>query len=88
MQEINIYAIYDKKGGQYDQPFFAYNDLFAKRKFIMLSQDKNIALGNFTKDFELKNLGSFNVLTGDIKPLNQLILEGNQIQKEKGDYDK
>ena len=79
---IMAYAIYDNKGDRYDTPFFAFNDLFAERRFVIMSRDKNTPLGAFTKDFTLFRIGSFNVISGVLKEDKHLVIDGKQIGKE------
>lgn len=69
MEEIKLYSIWDKASKKYETPFFTYDDVFAGRRFIMLQdEDDNPGmLSKFSKDFELRRLGTFNVLTGEIK---------------------
>lgn len=85
MEKISVYAIYDKKANRYDTPFFAFNDLFAKRRFHMMATNntENNVLKEFLKDFDLCQVGTFDVLTGEINPQQVTILEGIQIQKEE-----
>lgn len=79
METISIYGIYDLKGQRYDTPFFAYNDLFAKRRFIMLAEKEGSVMYRFNRDFELHNLGTFNVTTGEIVPEKNTVIQGSQI---------
>jgi len=80
-ENVKIFALYDKKGEKFDIPFFAHNELFAKRKFIMMAKEESI-LKEFLDDFELAKIGSFNIITGFIKEEYETILEGIQIRKE------
>lgn len=65
-QLIGIYAIYDKKGERYDIPFFMSNDLFAKRRFIMMKDDKESPLSKWPEDFDLMFIALFNILSSEI----------------------
>lgn len=82
---INLYAVYDKVGELYDTPFFARDDVFAKRRFIMMNDDEGTMLGDFGEDFELHRVGSFETYSGKlevpVKPI--VIIEGDQIVKMK-----
>ena len=79
--DLGIYAINDKKGEKYDIPFFAHSDLFAKRRFMMMANEPGTILHQFLKDFDLHKLGNFDVVTGNIKPQNKVVVEGLQIKK-------
>ena len=78
---VKIFGLFDKKGKKFDIPFFAHNELFAKRKFIMMAKEESI-LKEFLHDFELAKIGEFNIVTGIITADYEIILEGNQIRKE------
>lgn len=80
---IHMYAIYDRKGEKYDIPFFAHSDLFAKRKFTMMVQEKGTILQQFKNDFDLVGLGSVNIVTGEVKELKKTVIEGTQIKREE-----
>lgn len=79
-----MYSVYDVKGLRYDTPFFANDDLYAKRHFTMMIQKIDTMVGMFKDDFELVKLGSFDVETGkavNIEP--DTILQGKQIEIQK-----
>ena len=78
---VQIFALYDKKGKKYDIPFFAHNELFAKRKFMLMAKEEGI-LKEFINEFSLEKLGEFNIVNGHIIVMTETILEGNQIKKE------
>lgn len=102
MQKIKMYAVYDKKAKQYDVPFFAHDDLFAQRKFIMGLRDSNSIFAHFTDDFVLMKLGeveiSTGIINGDIDELgkypyeiisaNQIILEAQEAAKKPQEEEK
>lgn len=84
MQILTMYTIFDHKGGRFDTPFFAYNDVMAERRFVMGLKDKNTVMGNFPTHFSLVKLGEFDVLTGNFMPYSEpfgdrCILEGGQV---------
>jgi len=86
MEEINMYAIYDRESKKYETPFFTFNDVFAGRRFIMLQDDQDNPgmLSKFSESFELRRIGTFNVITGEIKPTEpEKIMDGKK--QDKGD---
>lgn len=82
MQTYNAYAVFDKKGLNYDVPFFAKNDLFATRKFTMDCRNRNqqTMISNFKDDFELHLVGQFSIETGEFKTLSTIIVRGEEVQ--------
>lgn len=72
MENLGIYAIYDYEGDRFDTPYFAVNDLFAKRRFeLMCAEDKSI-LAKWPEQFSLWKLGEVKLEvppTKDIKIL-------------------
>jgi len=83
---VDIFAIYDKKGKKFDIPFFAHNALFAKRKFMLMADEQGI-LQKFLEDFELVQIGQFNIINGHIQALTEVIIEGKNIRKELQNYE-
>mgnify|MGYP000319884520 CR=1 FL=1 len=86
MQEIKIYSIWDKKAKKYETPFFAFDDVFAGRRFIMLQDetDNPSMLTKFSGEFELHRLGVFNVLTGEfVIEEPEKIMDGKNKEEEK-----
>lgn len=81
MEKVTIYAVYDKKAERYDTPFFAMNDLFAERRFVMSIEDNKSIISRFKNDFQLVRLGFFNVLDGVMEQDMQVVREGVQINK-------
>lgn len=61
---IGCYSFYDKKAQRYDTPFYAQNDLFAKRHFIMARDREGTMLNKFQSEFELHRFGYFAINTG------------------------
>jgi hypothetical protein len=66
MNNFIAYAVYDRKAINYDVPFFAKSDLFAKRKFVMdvMARSRNTMISSFKDDFELHRVGEFCPDTG------------------------
>ncbi len=78
-QELIIYAIYDKKAEKYDTPFFAYNETFAKRRFLILSDEPKSQLATWPEDFELTQIGILNFITGEVESQKKDIIDGKAI---------
>ncbi len=83
MEEINLYAIYDRKGDRYDTPFFTSTDLFAQRIFHLRMMEEKSFLKMWPEDFILFQIGHFNVITGTFTQAKKIIVEGQQIQKQE-----
>lgn len=85
-QNIAAYSYYDKKAERYDTPFFAHNDLWAKRAFYMAIERGDSYLSTFFKEIALYRVGSFDVVSGEITIENVLVVEGKDVIKQlKGD---
>jgi len=78
---IGIYSIWDKKGKKFDVPFFAANQLFARRRFLMMAKEESI-LKEFINDFDLCYIGKFNLINGHLEKSFEKLIEGKQIKKE------
>ena len=63
---LGIYAIYDKKSKHYDTPFFAWSDIFAKRRFCLMADSEKSPLKKWPEDFELHQLAGFDTHLGEI----------------------
>ena len=86
MEKIKIYAIWDKKAKKYETPYFTFDDIFAGRRFLMLQDetDNPSMLSKFSEDFELRRLGSFNLLTGQIEAESpEKIMDGKVKEDDK-----
>ena len=81
--KITLYAVHDVKSEHYDIPFFASNDINAKRRYLMLAEDNESMIGTFKDDFELCKLGDFEVETGKLIPDLQVVMTGKQIGKKE-----
>lgn len=82
MQEIMMYALYDRAAEVYDTPVFFLNEATAKRWFYTLNQKGEGRFEYFAKDMELHQIARFNVLTGKVGEMAKIILTGIQIGKE------
>lgn len=81
-KEINVYCVMDLKAEMFDVPFFARNDLFAGRKFMMdIRNRKDSMVSSFKDDFELYKIGSFDMDKGEfISDGRKLILKGLEVE--------
>lgn len=77
---LGIFAIYDKKSEKFDTPFFAFSELFAKRRFLLM-MDEDGPLKKWPEDFELKKVGEFNTNTGDVIEDQKLVIEAKSVVK-------
>ncbi len=78
--ELGIYAIWDKKSQRYDTPFFAMNDIFAKRRFILMSDEKGSPITRWQGDFELHKVSRWNMYSGEIQLQDiEVLLEAKDI---------
>ena len=62
-----IYAIYDRISGTYTEPHLEYNNGCAQRWFESILNDSKFR----HSDFDLIQLGEYNVNTGALVPLKQ-----------------
>jgi hypothetical protein len=80
MDKIYFYSIYDHKTSNYDTPWCMMNDMHAKRKFTVMILNEKSILTHFKNDFELRRVGSFNVVTGKLESEIVTIADGKQIE--------
>ncbi len=83
MDKLNVYTIYDSASSQYGLPFFAFNDLVARRQACMTLSSLSL---EFWKDFQLYLIGSYDQSNGEIYTLldeedNRLICGGSELVK-------
>lgn len=85
MKILGMYTYYDKQSDRYDTPFFAHNDVMAKRKFQMDIANPTSLLHQFKDEFELVKINEFDVLSGALThDFNQTVLmTGKQIADKK-----
>lgn len=94
MNKIKMYSFYDKKSDRYDTPFFTFDEVGAKRHFIMSIQKKGTLMNTFKDDYNLVYITDFCIDDGalsyetiDKKPVPQIktktIMEGKQISINK-----
>lgn len=84
-REVGIYTYYDREAKAYDIPFHTFSDLNAVRKFKIDAENKGSVVSEFTAEFDLYKLGSFDMHTGEHTIKHELLIEGNKLQhlKEK-----
>jgi hypothetical protein len=84
MENLKIYSFYDKKSERYDTPFHCFEDLHAKRHFEITSMKEGSILNTFLTEFEMYQVGEFNVITGEISALDRprLVMSGNQLANQ------
>ena len=73
---LEIYAIYDKKSEKFDTPFFAHSDVFAKRRYILMTEEDRSPLAMWPEDFALFKVGRFNIDSATVIEEHENILEG------------
>lgn len=61
-----IYSVYDKQHERHNPPFYAVNDIMAKRMFDQAKQDPESDLVKFPQDFKLVCLGAFDETSGHL----------------------
>lgn len=79
---FGVYAVFDKVADNYDIPFFAKDDLFAQRKFIMDARNDQTVLASFLEDFELVRLCIWYPATGEFIVSKKTVLKGKNIPRE------
>lgn len=84
MQVIGIYVVEDVKADRYDTPYFAINDVMGERNFRIAVKNDQSIFANFTEDFNLYKIGTYDLKTGDLELIDrQLICSGRQLVQEK-----
>jgi len=68
--ELKVYSVRDSKGEVYFTPFFNKTHGEAIRNFKALSNDQASMISKYPEDFDLYHLGTYNNVTGQIKPLD------------------
>ena len=63
MQKLNVYVLYDTASSQYGLPFFAFNELVAKRQSCITLSSLPI---EYWKDFQLFIAGTYDQDEGQI----------------------
>lgn len=78
---IQMYSIFDKKSDRFDTPFFTFDEIGAKRHFIMMCRKKGTMISTFKNEFQLVHIGSFDVNDGMMEVLNnqKVVLTGLEV---------
>lgn len=85
MRKIQMYSVFDKKSDRWDTPFFAFDNIAAKRHFIMMIRKEGSMINQFSTDFDLYHLGSFDVENAEVLLVDRLtiLLSGNEVKNAK-----
>ena len=84
MNKLNLYAIWDTETKVFDNPWFAPSDLFAKRRFHLMTTESK-TLKTWPQQFELWRIVNFDL---ELDP-NEYIkkqLEENKITEDSLKY--
>lgn len=77
-RNLPMYCIHDTETGVYDTPFFALDDIHAKRHFIMVGKKEGM-VATFTEKFQLLRLAEFEKMTGSMivkEVASRVIMDG------------
>lgn len=66
---LQLFSVYDKKGGTYGQPFALPTRGVAMRTFTSWVGDPNSFFAKFPSDFELYQVGEFDQTSGEVRSL-------------------
>lgn len=83
---MKLYSVHDKKSGIGSPPFAAENDFIARRAFIRsATADSDLAL--FPDDFDLYNIGEFDLHTMKLIPETPVVFvaSGVELLVRRGD---
>ena len=72
----NIYVVQDKAAKAFHQPVLSDTDATALRAFRAASLNPESFLNKFPDDHDLFRVGTFNVETGEVKPISPIVLVG------------
>lgn len=64
-----VCAIYDKKTGLFDTPFFVRHNGEAVREWDIVRKDPNTKFGKNPEDFDLFQIANYDFQNGEIVPL-------------------
>ena len=65
---MNFYSVFDNKAISYKPPFTAVNDAVAQRLFTEACFDTETQVSRHPNDYALYRLGSYDPISGIIKP--------------------
>lgn len=66
---MQLYSVHDSKAGMFSPPFVARSNGEACR-MVLLSAKPDTLLHKFPEDYSVYELGSFDEVSGAIKPIN------------------
>ena len=72
MDKLEIYAIWDREAKHFDTPFFAVNNIFAKRRFALMINDNKV-LKKWPQQFDLWYLGSVDVKNDPLSEIKKVL---------------
>lgn len=77
MEQIHLYAIWDRESGRFDNPFPAVSDVFAKRRFALMC-DEDGPLKKWPEQFDLWRLSTICLVYDPVDtPAGSAIVEQN-----------
>lgn len=68
--ELKMYSVRDAKGETYSPPFLAKTPGEAERMFNNEVHNEKSQISKYPEDFDLYQLGTYDDVTGKIKPLD------------------
>lgn len=80
--KVEFYAILDREAEVFDNPWVAFNELFAKRQFAIMADKEGTALNKWLDKFDLYRVAEFETSTGTVTPGQVCVLKGIQLKKE------
>jgi hypothetical protein len=69
MNELKMYSVYDTKSELFSSPHFLQSDGVAVRSFSTACDDPKTQLAMYPEDFSLYCVGTFNIESGNISPI-------------------
>lgn len=87
MKKVGVYSFFDKEAGVWNTPFFAKDDLFARRHWLIQLDDEKSMLRKFIDQYELIRIGTFDTENGDFERAmddaeKYVVLKGINVAKE------
>lgn len=64
----HVFTVFDQKASAHVNPFFLPNQALAIRSFSECANDENHQFGRHPGDFYLKEIGTFDVVSGKLEP--------------------
>jgi len=69
-----VFSVFDLKAGLYGLPFFMQNQALATRSFHQLAADSGSSVARYPGDFELRGLGVFDDVTGELVSIDPVTI--------------